>query len=80
MLPGVGDGFRTSADEVGHQRWQAIILAIRGNAFHGHIARPCNNKSHHWQAGLLRPRRERPHRRAAQPRNELASSHPWSPR
>jgi hypothetical protein len=92
------DNCHATADEVGHERGQAIVLAAepvvldddvlaldvagfaeafreRGCMARRTIERSTAEKANHRSRRLLRTRRERPRRCAAEKRDELATSH-----
>src|SRR5262249_47196473 len=81
--------------EIGHERRQAIVLAVqpvvlhrhvlaldvagfvealaeRASNAHGGLGRPTVDKAYHWHRWLLRARCQRPCRRTAEQRDELA--------
>src|SRR5262249_41200808 len=93
-----GNNGHTAADEVGHKRRQAIVLATEQVVRHrdvltfdvagfvealmerGHVAlrglgRSGIDEAHDRHRRLLRARRERPRRRAAEERDERAAPH-----
>src|SRR5262245_27041226 len=95
------DNGDATADEVGHERRQAVVLAAepvvlddhvltlyvarfaeafakRGCIACGTIDRSTADQANHWSRLLLRARRERPRRRAAEQRDErAAAAHVW---
>ena len=96
---GRGNHGHLTANQIGRQCRQSIVLTLRPAIFDRHVAafdiagfaqalaecaprsgaysagRPAIEKPDHRHRRLLRARRQRPRRRAAEPRDELAPSH-----
>jgi len=95
---GHGNHSNATADELGHERRQAIVLTLQPMIFDHHVlaldvagfveafterssvarggfARTAADEADDWHRGLLRAHRERPRRRTADERDELASQH-----
>src|SRR5262249_48923463 len=55
--------------------FQSLVERTQADRVSGQVRRCAAEEPDHWHRGLLRPRRDRPHDRAAEQRDELSAVH-----